>query len=478
MIICALWMMSALALSETTRLGMFLEGKRIGSSTYQSVEASYNGKSATKSSSNTTINALLMGESVELKLETATWTDPKGSPLLMRSSLSSGGKTQRVEAKFSAKSIRVDIDNAGTKKTKTIKIPAGSKIVDDPLQIIIQGGLKVGTKRKFLVLDPTSVSLQENEVKVVGKRKTRVGETDVEATVVEIQAPQGLTTAYLSSKGDLLKVEAPMNIVMLTETDKTPTRTIIPSERPVGSDPADNDKPVDIATATRLVPDKPIEDPASLTKLTIHLTGQQLKSIPNDDHQTVTQEGKVWTIDVHPTKFAIGRSYTIAQAARKMAAWTDPALNIPSDDVKFIRLAKKITGTRLTVRAASSEIRKWVYGYMKPNATMGIVRDANDVLDSKQGVCRDYAILTVTLLRAAGIPSRLASGLVSLDGNFYYHAWVEAWDGAKWIGVDSTTDRDQISAAHIKLAEGNVDKAFSFVVLGKAKMEVVEYSRK
>ena len=161
-----------------------------------------------------------------------------------------------------------------------------------------------------------------------------------------------------------------------------------------------------------------------------------------------------------------------------MPAWVEPSLNIPSDEAKFISLAKKIVGVRSTVRAASSEIRKWVYGYMRPNATMGIVRDANDVLESKEGVCRDYAILTVTLLRAAGIPARLASGLVSLDGNFYYHAWAEAWDGAKWIGIDSTTDRDQISAAHVKLSEGNVDKAFTFVVLSKAKLEVVDSSRK
>jgi len=40
--------------------------------------------------------------------------------------------------------------------------------------------------------------------------------------------------------------------------------------------------------------------------------------------------------------------------------------------------------------------------------------------------------------------------------------------------VDSTTDRAQISASHIKLGEGNIEDAFSFNFLDKAKIEILE----
>ena len=76
-------------------------------------------------------------------------------------------------------------------------------------------------------------------------------------------------------------------------------------------------------------------------------------------------------------------------------------------------------------------------------------------------------------MRAAGIPARLNSGLVNWDGTFYYHAWVEIWDGARWLGIDSTAQPDQISAAHVKLAEGNVDQAFTFTFLGGVKIDVL-----
>jgi transglutaminase-like putative cysteine protease len=152
-------------------------------------------------------------------------------------------------------------------------------------------------------------------------------------------------------------------------------------------------------------------------------------------------------------------------------------MHIPSSSTKFTQLAKSIVGDRTRVADAASAIQLWVNSQMKPNAGIGVLRDANDVLATKEGVCRDYAILTTTLLRAAGIPSRLASGLVNWDGTFYYHAWAEVWDGEKWLGIDSTTDQKQISAAHIKLGEGNVEEAFTFTFLEKAKITVLGSSK-
>ena len=121
---------------------------------------------------------------------------------------------------------------------------------------------------------------------------------------------------------------------------------------------------------------------------------------------------------------------------------------------------------------AAQKIRREVYGYMKPNAGIGVLRDAFEVFQTKEGVCRDCAVLTAALMRAVGIPTRLATGLVTWDGTFYYHAWVEVWDGSQWIGMDSAAPSDRISAGHVKLSEGNVDRAFVFPVLGRAKLAV------
>jgi len=229
----------------------------------------------------------------------------------------------------------------------------------------------------------------------------------------------------------------------------------------------------DLAYSTRLTPDKPLANPAGLTRLKLRLTGADLSSAPSDEHQTVRRDGDSWIVEVHPPE-ASKSSGTLAAAAKSKPDWTRPGLHIPSDSETFRSLSKKIVGNRSKIYEAAGRIQKYVVESMKPNAGIGVLRDAGEVLKSKEGVCRDYAVLAATLMRAAGIPCRLASGLVSWDGLFYYHAWVEAWDGERWLGIDPTTDTPQISAAHVKLAQGSVEDAFLFTFLDKVKVEVLE----
>jgi transglutaminase-like putative cysteine protease len=123
-------------------------------------------------------------------------------------------------------------------------------------------------------------------------------------------------------------------------------------------------------------------------------------------------------------------------------------------------------------------IHDYVHDLMTPNAGIGVLRDAREILSSHEGVCRDYAILTATLLRAAKVPARVCSGLVYMDGAFYYHAWAEFWDSTQWIGVDSTLEIGELTPGHIKLAHGNVEEAFTFTVLDGVKVNVLEKKQK
>ncbi|GAB6267835.1 MAG: hypothetical protein STSR0002_05750 [Smithella sp.] len=44
-------------------------------------------------------------------------------------------------------------------------------------------------------------------------------------------------------------------------------------------------------------------------------------------------------------------------------------------------------------------------------------------IQNKAGDCNEHSILTVALLRSAGIPAQMEAGLVYLHGRFYWHAW-------------------------------------------------------
>ncbi|MEZ0325176.1 MAG: transglutaminase domain-containing protein [Fimbriimonas sp.] len=462
--LCAVFLAGA-AWCETSYLGLYMSGSKIGYSSYTASDAKLNGKSVKRNDSLTKMDIGLLGSSMSIQMKSTTWSTAAGKPVQMAFTMESSGRKQDVSAVFNAKTVTVKVNNSGQKSTRTISMPPGS-VVDDPIPVVLNGHLKPGAVTTFFVLDPTTISFVKNEVKYVGKGKTKVGNKSYDALIVEINDTRTVTKVFMSAKGDLIRMEGPMGIEML------------PVSKAIALAPPGKYAPsVDLAYATSIKTDKPINDPSTLSGLSVRVTAKNLKSVPSGDFQTARQEGPFWLIDVHPPQLDAGISASVEEAAAEKPEWTKPGLYIPSDSAEFKKLAGSIVPRGSDAKATALAIQKWVNKQMKPNAGIGVLRDATEVLKTKEGVCRDYAMLTVTLLRAAGLPAKLASGIVNWDGSFYYHAWAEAWDGSRWLGIDSTTDSEQISAAHVKLGEGDVERAFTFTFLDKAKIEVLGMKR-
>jgi len=442
-----------------------MQGSKIGYSSYATAPERLAGKQTTRTDSSTVMDTGLLGTSMKIEMTSTTWTTKMGAPIRMQFTMSSGGRTQKVDALFGQGKVVATVDNSGHKSSKTLPIPGGT-VVDDPLTLVVNGGMKPGATKSLYVLDPMTVSFIKNDVKLIGKARADVHGRSVESTLVEIADPRATMRVYLNGKGDLVRADGPMGIEMY------PVTRAVAMGKSAKYTPS-----VALAFSTIIKTDKPIEDPAHVTGLKLRIVGRDLSRLPSGEYQSVDKDGDNWIVDVHPPQISADKGLSISEARAQKPEWAKPSMNLPSNTQRFVALAKKVVGTNGTVQTASFAIRDYVHGIMTPNAGIGVLRDANEVLDTKEGVCRDYAVLTTTLLRAAGIPARLASGIVNWDGTFYYHAWAEAWDGHHWIGIDSTSDDNQISAAHVKLGEGSVEEAFSFTFLDKAKIEVLDSKR-
>jgi hypothetical protein len=465
--------LACLGFAQETYIGLFMQGNKIGYQSYLQSDDVLDGKPVKRGESRNIIDAALLGSAMQMEIFSTSWIDAAGKPLKMRFVTTSAGRTQTLEAVFKGRQIMVDVDNGGSKTKKTLDVPQDGEVVDDPLTPILSGGKTAGKKKIFYILDPTTASLVKNELEVKGPVQIAVKGKKVSATCVVIHDPRMDMTLYLSSKGDLIKAEAAMGIEMIPITKEE----ALGKSAPAKPNSKAYKPPVDLAVATSIKTNKPIKDPGKLGFLKMKISGRDLSKAPSDIHQSWTGKGTVWTVTVHPPKLAESAGLSIAEAGRSKPEWLKPDLHIPSDTDEFKTLAKEIVGTETNSKKAALKIKGYVQRSMSPNAGIAMLRDASEVLKTKEGVCRDYAILTVTLMRSAGIPSRLASGLVNWDGNFYYHAWAEIWDGKRWLGMDSTTPDAQISASHVKLSDGNVDKAFNFTFLSKVKIEVLEARR-
>ena len=455
--------LSAIGWGQTSYLGLFLTGKRIGYASSKVSTDQLNGKQVKRLDGRTLIDAGLLGASMKTVIDSTTWLGQNDEALQMVFLVGSSGRSQRTFVRFTATTIEVEVNNGGAKTKKSIERPKDAPVVDDAVNALQADLLIPGATRLCYVFDPMTASLVKNEVSSAGTQTIDVNGVSMKATVIEVSEPRATMRVYLSAKGDILKIDGPMGIEMRPMAEAEALAAMEPGEAP------------DIAFATAISLDKPIENPEAAKSITLRVTGVDLKRLPSDAFQTVTGGGKSWTVTVHP--IPMNQKFTIAQSAKSQPAWIAQSMNIPSGDAAFKKLAGQVIGTAKTVSEAAKRVRKRVFTIMRPNAGIGVLRDAGEVLKTKEGVCRDYAVLTAAILRAGKVPSRLASGLVYMDGQYFYHAWVEVWDGTSWVGVDSTRPSDHVGAGHLKLAHGNVEDAFSFTYLGGAKVEVLNVRR-
>ncbi len=108
---------------------------------------------------------------------------------------------------------------------------------------------------------------------------------------------------------------------------------------------------------------------------------------------------------------------------------------------------------------------------------------ATEALRQGEGDCAEFAVVAATLLRAAGVPARLAGGLLYGRDVLAYHVWVEAWLGSAWVPLDPTRPSGLADAARIRfgsagLGEGQGGPEDALVGVGivipRLDVEVVE----
>jgi len=86
---------------------------------------------------------------------------------------------------------------------------------------------------------------------------------------------------------------------------------------------------------------------------------------------------------------------------------------------------------------------------------------ALEALRSGNGDCSEYALLTVALLRATGVPARVASGIAystefaNQRHVFAPHAWAQAWVDNRWHSID--TAKEGFGSGHIAFHYGHGD---------------------
>lgn len=128
-----------------------------------------------------------------------------------------------------------------------------------------------------------------------------------------------------------------------------------------------------------------------------------------------------------------------------------PHAELPADVLPFLNPSRYCESDKLLKLAFDefgqvpgghervAHIADWVHARLAytPGST-GPTTTACDVLVGREGVCRDYAHVTIALLRALGVPARYVAGYAVDLHPPDFHGFCEAWLGDDWYLFDAT----------------------------------------
>ncbi|MBP6965016.1 MAG: transglutaminase domain-containing protein [Armatimonadetes bacterium] len=458
---------SAQDFPSDTWLGIYRGESKIGYVQLLADKETYKEKPGYRCDSRIFTRILALGMMVEQELLTRIHLNEQFQPLAETFEMRSGGSVTKIEAAFEAERIVATVYSEGTKTNKIIPIPEGSTLVGDLMFLPATRRLEIGEKFAYEYFNPAALALEDVFTEVVRKETIEVDGVSHEALLLRNMTSLGEMKCWLDEKGGVLKVSAILGLNMIRE----------PREKALKFDNSYL-PPEDLAVATSAPTDREIISPRYVRDMTIRLVGLADEKLAiSDKRQQATYtpgEPPVGEFKIAATDFDLDKAPNRPIKDRKLAEYLKATPYIQSGNEEIKAKAKAIVGDETNAYLAAGMIRAWVNINMKSKADIGIMRSAVDVLHGKTGVCRDYAVLYAALARAAGIPTKMVSGLVYFEGRFYYHAWAESFVG-EWVPLDATLTTDFVDATHIKLAEGEATSMFDMVkTMGALKAEVIQ----
>lgn len=421
-------------------LGLYLKGQKIGYM-YSSVVLSPDKTTFTARTEVHFKAKVDASTSERIMVDSKVYEAKPGGKLLSFMNEQSGdGGNQVLEGTTTPAGIRVLRKRPG-KPNETLTIKTSHESAEDADQVRV--ALKRNEKIEGYITDTTDLeqykvttTLGPTEVRTMRgvKVKLRKAETISEKEKVA-------TEMWVDEAGRMLEIRFGPTMAGIAEPEDVAKRVDL----------------VEVFALTRVTLPKPLPPEAALLpgSATMVMLG-------------LPEKFQVETYRQHYTKLPGGKVEVKISAAqptvKKARPLVDPnggsnlktSIQVESDAPEIKALAKKIAGNEKDAWAAAKKVSNWVYTNMGKG--YGSSSDhATDILRDMKGDCTEHSLLTVSLLRALGIPAKRIDGVVYLMNSdkvpaLYWHEWVEAYVG-EWTQLDPTFGQEVADSTHFAVGE-------------------------
>jgi len=454
--------------NEADYYAVFMEGKKVGFAIQSRVVAE--GKVTTTEKISITVSRAdvpVTMNATETSIETTG-----GEPLGFQTEQQLGAMTMKVTGTVDKQGkASLTIISMGAEQKNTIEWPIGAVMAEGLRLLVSKKGLNQGTEYTAKVFSPGMLQALDARIRIGPKQNVDllgrvVALTEVTCIYNIPGAGEIISTGYVDDDLRDQKVILPvagMQMEMLA----------CAKEFALG----ENDV-FEMINKMFLASPEPLKDVRSAKSITYHLSPIEETTklnIPSGDSQKVQhlEDGKV-IVTVEPVEAPTGAKFPYKGSDSKVLEAMKPTRFVQSDRKEIIDLARQAIGDTKDGGEAVRRIEAFVAKYIKRFDLSVGYASAAEIVASKQGDCTEFAVLTAALCRAVGIPSKVVTGVAYVDDwaglmGFGGHAWVQAYVGDKWVGLDSAFQSagwGGFGPGHIALAVGNGDPVDFFNLAG------------
>jgi hypothetical protein len=444
--------------------GVIFNGEKIGFAHFKLAKAE-EGK-LFRIESESLIRFKLLGIGKEVSSREIYYTMPDLSLRSFDCDVDLGGSKRKVKGEVDDQTLNVAIETENFQETQSINL---TEAIYPGLAMYfypVLKGIAIGREYSYSIYSPETISLERVTQKVKAYEMSDLFAGP--AFKIENSISGMSSDCWISPDKGMLFEMALHGILIYDKEDELSAKRFIYQETISKSDL--------LLDYSLVRTDQPIPRPREVKYLEVIITGLNENTlIIEDEVQKVIrgEEGVRYTIETPYIKEEDQLNLPIE--GEKFKVYRRPSAFIQSENREIIAQSETILRGETSAFKAMKNLTMWVAREIKDSMTDSF--SSVDVLHKKEGECQAHAYLYAALARAAGIPTKVVSGLVYLEEyGFLYHSWAESYIGS-WIPVDPTFGQVPVDATHIKLVEGErfEDLGRLVNVIGKLRAKVVQW---
>lgn len=418
---------------------------------------------------------------VSIKSDSSFLETADGKPVSMEYTQETSAQVMHTVWEFQGDQVTAISTQGGREIKKTSPAPAGEWLAPAAADCYGKKQMKAG-KGEIIIRTITpemGLKLVTNTSRHVGEETLEVNGQKIPVTVWKstTDAMEGIeTTDRVDQEGNLLHQEMPsgMGKIVTRRATKEQAMAAINGEGP------------DFFAKTFIKPDKKVERSMHATKARLKLLTKEGKmpELPSAGAQRVEMDkdgqSAVLIIDIEKNQPALED-----EKDGKSFLGDSPMLDINDPLVQSLSKTGAKSGGKDPMAQAEA-LRKLVNRHISKKGMATAFASASETARTRTGDCSEHGVLLCALLRANGIPARVATGLVYVENFmdhediFGWHMWTQALIDGQWVDFDATLPR-RYNAAHILTGTSGLNEGLGasdlsaiMQLIGNLEVQVIE----